>query len=238
MTSWRKDTPITITRDILLQAAQLSCPDGGPPPWWVPQLGCVTGLRGVGCGGEGEGGCHASCPRLLPATALASAPVPSRLRLSSLPSLLCPVFWAVYHHVINCPKLSGLKQYLLVHGLAIGSGFGRDKSLWGPRNHLESPGITRVALAGQVDPPSRTQTEGAGGSELAGRSQLKALPPPAGSSSGSSQPGAGLQSGVQAGAWRGDTSALSWRSELRTTGQHRAGLRTDITGRSCVAISE
>lgn len=48
MTSWRKDTPITATRDILLQGAQLSCQTAAPCPQRVPQLGCVTGLRGGG----------------------------------------------------------------------------------------------------------------------------------------------------------------------------------------------
>lgn len=49
MTSWRKDTPITATRDILLQGAQLSCQTAAPCP-----SGSPGGAASRGCGGEGE----------------------------------------------------------------------------------------------------------------------------------------------------------------------------------------
>lgn len=86
----------------------------------------------------------------------------------------------------------------------------------------------------------RTRTEGVGGS--GGRSWLVA---PAQGPSSSCRQLLGLLSACSwppgrgtGGAWRGDTSALSWRSERHTTGQHRDGLRTDITGRSRTAVPE
>lgn len=48
MTSWRKDTPITATRDILLQGAQLSCQTAAPcpsgsPSWAASRHGAAVG---------------------------------------------------------------------------------------------------------------------------------------------------------------------------------------------------
>lgn len=138
MTSWRKDTPITVARDILLQEhscpAQTVAPRPGGSPSWAASRGCGALAAG------GRGGLPSILPQASPATALAPAPGPLGLQPSSPPSLLCPAFWAVYRHIINCPKLSGLKRYLFAHGLAVWAGFDRDKSLWGPRNHPESPG--------------------------------------------------------------------------------------------------
>lgn len=63
MTSWRKDTSITVARDILLQEhscpAQTVAPRPGGSPSWAASRGCGALAAG------GGGGCRPSCPRLL-----------------------------------------------------------------------------------------------------------------------------------------------------------------------------